>query len=178
MYVPPTLKYHSAPSPVTQRAPPLLIHRPSTHELLSIALPTTQFKGSNHEFRPSENGQNGHDDQASRRRAAAMPYQTVGDFLSNTSRFNIIESTLREGEQFANAFFDAGTKVKMCVSHVRMRASVSRLHPRNFLCPRAIADSDTALPLSQISASNISSSLRQPRLPSRVMILKRSASWA
>lgn len=29
------------------------------------------------------------------------PYQPVGDFLSNISRFKIIESTLREGEQFA-----------------------------------------------------------------------------
>ena len=31
------------------------------------------------------------------------PYQPVGDYLSNVSRFQIIESTLREGEQFANA---------------------------------------------------------------------------
>ncbi|KAA1118193.1 hypothetical protein PGT21_033215 [Puccinia graminis f. sp. tritici] len=29
----------------------------------------------------------------------------LSDFLSNTSNFSIIESTLREGEQFANAFF-------------------------------------------------------------------------
>lgn len=36
------------------------------------------------------------------------PYESVGDFLSNTSNFKIIESTLREGEQFANAFFDTG----------------------------------------------------------------------
>lgn len=36
------------------------------------------------------------------------PYQPVGDFLSNVSRFKLIESTLREGEQFANAFFDTG----------------------------------------------------------------------
>lgn len=36
------------------------------------------------------------------------PYQSVGDFLSNTDKFQIIESTLREGEQFANAFFDTG----------------------------------------------------------------------
>jgi homocitrate synthase len=28
------------------------------------------------------------------------PYQPVGDFLSNISRFQIIESTLREGEQY------------------------------------------------------------------------------
>jgi homocitrate synthase len=56
------------------------------------------------------NGSNGgHQDH----RAAAMPYQTVGDFLSNTNKFKIIESTLREGEQFANAFFDTETKIKM-----------------------------------------------------------------
>ena len=37
------------------------------------------------------------------------PYRPVGDFLSNVSNFKIIESTLREGEQFANAFFDTET---------------------------------------------------------------------
>ena len=31
----------------------------------------------------------------------SSPYQPVGDFLSNIGRFKIIESTLREGEQFA-----------------------------------------------------------------------------
>ena len=36
------------------------------------------------------------------------PYQTVQDYLSNIGKFQIIESTLREGEQFANAFFDTG----------------------------------------------------------------------
>ena len=41
------------------------------------------------------------------------PYQPVGDFLSNISRFKIIESTLREGEQFANAFFETETKIKI-----------------------------------------------------------------
>lgn len=44
---------------------------------------------------------------------AGSPYQSVGDFLSNTNRFQIIESTLREGEQFANAFFDTEAKIKM-----------------------------------------------------------------
>ena len=48
-------------------------------------------------------------------RARANPYQPVGDFLSNVGRFKIIESTLREGEQFANAFFDLETKIKMYV---------------------------------------------------------------
>lgn len=41
------------------------------------------------------------------------PYQPVGDFLSNVSRFQIIESTLREGEQFANAFFDTEKKIEI-----------------------------------------------------------------
>jgi homocitrate synthase len=37
----------------------------------------------------------------------------MGDFLSNTQNFKIIESTLREGEQFANAYFDTETKIKI-----------------------------------------------------------------
>jgi len=41
------------------------------------------------------------------------PYAPVGDFLSNVSRFKVIESTLREGEQFANSFFDTETKIKI-----------------------------------------------------------------
>ncbi|KAF2451694.1 homocitrate synthase [Karstenula rhodostoma CBS 690.94] len=43
----------------------------------------------------------------------SSPYQPVGDFLSNISRFKIIESTLREGEQFANAYFDLEAKIKI-----------------------------------------------------------------
>ncbi|EEB09480.2 homocitrate synthase [Schizosaccharomyces japonicus yFS275] len=35
------------------------------------------------------------------------------DFLSRTSNFHIIESTLREGEQFANAFFDTEKKIEI-----------------------------------------------------------------
>lgn len=42
----------------------------------------------------------------SRRIQQRNPYAPVGDFLSNLNNFKIIESTLREGEQFANAFFD------------------------------------------------------------------------
>lgn len=42
-----------------------------------------------------------------------QPFAAVGDYLSNVSNFKIIESTLREGEQFANAFFDTETKVKI-----------------------------------------------------------------
>ena len=41
------------------------------------------------------------------------PYQPIGDYLSNVSRFKIIESTLREGEQFANAFFDLPKKIEI-----------------------------------------------------------------
>ncbi|SGY20685.1 BQ5605_C016g08124 [Microbotryum silenes-dioicae] len=42
------------------------------------------------------------------------PYSSrYADFLSNTSNWKIIESTLREGEQFANAFFDTETKMKI-----------------------------------------------------------------
>ncbi|KAG5921592.1 Saccharopine dehydrogenase [Claviceps africana] len=47
---------------------------------------------------------------------AGSPYQSVGDFLSNTDKFQIIESTLREGEQFANAFFDRETKIKIATA--------------------------------------------------------------
>jgi hypothetical protein len=36
------------------------------------------------------------------------------DFLSNVRNFKIIESTLREGEQFANAFFNL--EVRRCLS--------------------------------------------------------------
>ncbi|KAF2725523.1 homocitrate synthase [Polychaeton citri CBS 116435] len=50
--------------------------------------------------------------QASRPQSS-NPYAPVGDFLSNVSNFKIIESTLREGEQFANAFFDTETKIKI-----------------------------------------------------------------
>ncbi|KAL8973251.1 MAG: hypothetical protein Q9197_002436 [Variospora fuerteventurae] len=45
------------------------------------------------------------------------PMRTVQDFLSNVSNFQIIESTLREGEQFANAFFDTETKVKIAYDY-------------------------------------------------------------
>ncbi|KAF2871780.1 HMGL-like-domain-containing protein [Massariosphaeria phaeospora] len=43
----------------------------------------------------------------------SSPYQPVGDFLSNISNFKIIESTLREGEQFSNAYFDLDAKIKI-----------------------------------------------------------------
>lgn len=46
-------------------------------------------------------------------RPQTNPYQSVKDYISNVGKFKIIESTLREGEQFANAFFDTETKIKM-----------------------------------------------------------------
>ncbi|KAI9594008.1 homocitrate synthase [Syncephalis fuscata] len=42
------------------------------------------------------------------------PYgKTVADYLSRVDNFSIIESTLREGEQFANAFFDTEKKIEI-----------------------------------------------------------------
>ncbi|PWN43648.1 putative LYS20-homocitrate synthase [Ceraceosorus guamensis] len=41
-----------------------------------------------------------------------MPFMNR-DLNSNVANFKIIESTLREGEQFANAFFDTETKIKI-----------------------------------------------------------------
>lgn len=35
------------------------------------------------------------------------------ELLSRVNNFSIIESTLREGEQFANAFFDTETKINI-----------------------------------------------------------------
>ncbi|CAO1627327.1 unnamed protein product [Sympodiomycopsis kandeliae] len=44
----------------------------------------------------------------------SQPFSTrASDLLSNVSNFKIIESTLREGEQFATAFFDTETKIKI-----------------------------------------------------------------
>ncbi|KAI1269972.1 hypothetical protein F5Y18DRAFT_114469 [Xylariaceae sp. FL1019] len=41
------------------------------------------------------------------------PYASIGDLLSNVNNFKIIESTLREGEQFCQAYFDTETKIKI-----------------------------------------------------------------
>ncbi|KAI1181654.1 putative homocitrate synthase [Nemania serpens] len=41
------------------------------------------------------------------------PYSSVNDLLSNVRNFKIIESTLREGEQFSNAYFSRETKIKI-----------------------------------------------------------------
>ncbi|KAF5971792.1 Homocitrate synthase [Fusarium coicis] len=44
---------------------------------------------------------------------ATNPYSSVSDLLSNVRNFKIIESTLREGEQFANSYFSTETKIKI-----------------------------------------------------------------
>lgn len=54
---------------------------------------------------PSPHQQSGYTSQPFSNRAS--------DLLSNVSNFKIIESTLREGEQFATAFFDTETKIKI-----------------------------------------------------------------
>ncbi|KIV81845.1 homocitrate synthase, mitochondrial [Exophiala sideris] len=60
------------------------------------------------------NGVNGTNGASAAERPSRNPYASDGDnFLSNVGRFKIIESTLREGEQFANSFFDTETKIKI-----------------------------------------------------------------
>ncbi|KAI9883807.1 MAG: protein transport protein S31 [Watsoniomyces obsoletus] len=61
----------------------------------------------------SHEGMTGTETKPTPRTMSRNPYQPVGDYLSNVSRFKIIESTLREGEQFANAFFDTATKIEI-----------------------------------------------------------------
>ena len=39
------------------------------------------------------------------------------DFLSNVNKFEVIESTLREGEQFANAFFSVPRRKLKLLKH-------------------------------------------------------------
>ncbi|OBT80890.1 homocitrate synthase [Pseudogymnoascus sp. 05NY08] len=70
---------------------------------------------------PSTNGQNGvangvTNGNGADKKPRSVPYKAIGDYLSNTGRFKIIESTLREGEQFASAFFDTATKVKIATA--------------------------------------------------------------
>jgi homocitrate synthase len=50
---------------------------------------------------------------ASNQNPASSPYSQVQDYISNVGRYKIIESTLREGEQFANAFFTTENKIKI-----------------------------------------------------------------
>lgn len=88
--------------------------------------PSSDTNGTN----GSTNGSNGNNDtngnqptkdeytmipsnHTNHRQRPRYPYQAVGDFLSNLSSFKIIESTLREGEQFANAFFSTEDKIRI-----------------------------------------------------------------
>jgi hypothetical protein len=65
--------------------------------------------GSGNTANANGNTPNGnHANGTAPRHKPRLPYQSVGDSWSNTSNFKIIESTLREGEQFANAFYDTG----------------------------------------------------------------------
>ncbi|KAL1924736.1 uncharacterized protein VTP21DRAFT_4390 [Calcarisporiella thermophila] len=57
---------------------------------------------------PQANGQNGHRDALD----FVSPYASK-EPNSNVGSFKIIESTLREGEQFANAFFDTKKKIEI-----------------------------------------------------------------
>lgn len=71
---------------------------------------------------PETNGQNGvangvENGVAADRKPRSVPYKAIGDYLSNTGRFKIIESTLREGEQFASAFFDTGKTDTTKITH-------------------------------------------------------------
>jgi homocitrate synthase len=65
----------------------------------------------------TENGENGSAGVAPHPAQDHNPgtsvYSQVQDYLSNTGRYKIIESTLREGEQFSNAFFTREHKVKI-----------------------------------------------------------------
>lgn len=65
--------------------------------------------------KPASNGINGlNGTKTTHGQKPKNPYAPrYADFLSNISNFKIIESTLREGEQFANAFFDRETKIKI-----------------------------------------------------------------
>ncbi|ROT43560.1 homocitrate synthase [Sodiomyces alkalinus F11] len=69
--------------------------------------------GNANGHRAGANNTNGAFQHPSQGRPQNSPYQSVQDYLSNVGNFKIIESTLREGEQFANAFFDTETKIKI-----------------------------------------------------------------
>ncbi|KAJ1020374.1 hypothetical protein NDA13_005694 [Ustilago tritici] len=85
---------HSEPSSVQQ----VNGGAPDTHVAIDTTAPNT----------------NGHVAKTSGNVGEVQPFNTrYSDFLSNVSNFKIIESTLREGEQFANAFFDTDTKIKI-----------------------------------------------------------------
>ena len=73
--------------------------------MCSDAVETANGIGSNG---ISSNGISNNANHETPRRQPRLPYHSIGDSWSNTGKFQIIESTLREGEQFANAFYDTG----------------------------------------------------------------------
>ncbi|MDI1488677.1 MAG: homocitrate synthase lys21 [Ramalina farinacea] len=82
------------------------------------AIPTSQnppaINGTSSASNGLTNGSgSGHAQEHTPHNPRRQPFASVGDYLSNVSNFSIIESTLREGEQFANAFFDTDTKVRI-----------------------------------------------------------------
>ncbi|KAI9365406.1 hypothetical protein DFJ73DRAFT_918675 [Zopfochytrium polystomum] len=92
----------------------LQLHRPRPPHKLTPSkkkkMPRSNAKNG------SSNGaaNNGASTDSDRKRSASAIYQPkYKDVLSRVSNFSIIESTLREGEQFANAFFDTETKIKI-----------------------------------------------------------------
>ncbi len=93
---------HSEPSAIQQ----VNGTAPDTHVAIDTSAPNTNgaANGANGALATADNGNVG----------SVQPFNTrYSDFLSNVSNFKIIESTLREGEQFANAFFDTETKIKI-----------------------------------------------------------------
>jgi len=69
---------------------------------------------------------------------ASSPYARITDMLSNVSNFNVIDTTLREGEQFANAFFDTEHKLKIAkalddfgVEYIELTSPVASEQSRN-----------------------------------------------
>jgi hypothetical protein len=89
----------------------LTLQKPTTHPTFSCLFtlhPTANMCPPVEETPANAtNGTNGASDHSEFKAVKAeplkhvSPYKPVGDFLSNISRFKIIESTLREGEQFA-----------------------------------------------------------------------------
>lgn len=61
-----------------------------------------------------ENAKRFHHSKNIQMSVTSNPYApNVADLVSNVRNFQIIESTLREGEQFANAFFDTEKKIEI-----------------------------------------------------------------
>ncbi|KAH0833254.1 HMGL-like-domain-containing protein [Lanmaoa asiatica] len=108
--LPPTQpSYLTATAPASPVPPRMLCSNADAlpaqkNEMVSVDITTAPALNGHH------NGVNGV--TAGRDHHRRNPYAPrVSDFLNNISNFKIIESTLREGEQFANAFFDTKTKI-------------------------------------------------------------------